>query len=167
MSYVLPVFVRKAGRMATKTKPKAHICENAALGKAIKVVLAEKGLSQRKLAERSCMPYRRVNAILQGGENPTYNTMKRLCVPLAISLGELLVRAERIARDSKTQPADPLKIGEQIVSSVPGINWRGVVIEDRGAIAASDSQIVAIRLDFEPNGQPFDVRADDLERVAP
>jgi transcriptional regulator with XRE-family HTH domain len=152
--------------MATQTKPKARTHDSAAFGKAIKVVLAEKGLSQRKLAERSCLPYRRVNAILQGGENPTYKTMKRLCAPLAISLGELLVRAERIAQDSKTHPAEALKVGDPIISSVPGINWRGVVVEDRGTLAASDSQIVAIRLDFDPNGPPFDVRADDLERVA-
>jgi transcriptional regulator with XRE-family HTH domain len=166
MSYVLPAFVRKAGGMATQTKPKPHTYDSAAFGMAIKAVLAEKGLSQRRLAERSCMPYRRLNAILQGGENPTYKTMKRLCAPLASSLGELLVRAERIARDSKTPPAEALKAGDQIVSSVPGITWRGVVVEDRGTLTVGGCQIVAIRLDFDPNGPPFDVRADDLERVA-
>jgi transcriptional regulator with XRE-family HTH domain len=165
MSYVLPAFMRKAGGMATHTEPKPHTYDSAAFGKAIKVVLAEKGLSQRKLAERSCMPYRRVNSILQGHGNPTYKTMKRLCVPLAVSLGELLVRAERIARDSKPRPAEALKVGDQIASSLPGIDWKGVVAENRGAFAPDGSQIVAIRLDFEPDYPPFDVRADDLERV--
>ncbi len=67
---------------------------------------------------------------------------------------------------TKTPPAGWLKVGDRVVSNTPGIDWRGVVVEDRGPLAINGSQIVAIRLDYAPNAPQIEVRAEDLERVA-
>lgn len=37
---------------------------------------------------------------------------------------------ERMARTKKL-PAAWLKVGDRVVSNTPGIDWRGVVVEDR------------------------------------
>jgi hypothetical protein len=67
---------------------------------------------------------------------------------------------------TKTAPHDLLKVGDRVASNVPGIGWKGVVVEDRGPIAINGSQIVAIRLDYAPDSPQFEVRAEELERVA-
>jgi hypothetical protein len=68
----------------------------------------------------------------------------------------------------RTNPPSPdlLKVGDRVVSKAPGIKWKGVVVEDRGPIAINGSQIVAIRLDYAPDSPQFEVRAEELERVA-
>jgi hypothetical protein len=71
----------------------------------------------------------------------------------------------RMAR-TKTSPPGWLKVGDRVVSNTPGIDWTGVVVEDRGPLAINDSQIVAIRLDHAPEAPQFEVRAEELERVA-
>ena len=72
----------------------------------------------------------------------------------------------KIVARAKTPPANWLKVGDRVVSNVPGIDWRGVVVEDRGPLGINGSQIVAIRLDYAPNAPQFEVRAEELERVA-
>lgn len=67
---------------------------------------------------------------------------------------------------TKTSSGALLKVGDRVVSNLPGIDWRGVVVEDRGPLAIDGSQIVAIRLDYTPDGPQFEVRAEELERVA-
>lgn len=67
---------------------------------------------------------------------------------------------------TKTRSAEWLKVGDRVVSNVPGIKWKGVVVEDRGPIAVNGSQIVAIRRDHDPDGPQFEARAEHLERVA-
>lgn len=67
---------------------------------------------------------------------------------------------------TKTSPAKLLKVGDRVVSNLPAIQWKGVVVEDRGLIASNGSQIVAIRLDNHEEDSRFEVRAEDLERVA-
>jgi hypothetical protein len=69
-----------------------------------------------------------------------------------------------MARKERT-PAGWLKVGDRVVSTTPGIDWRGVVVEDRGPLAINGSQIVAIRLDYALDAPQFEVRAEDLERV--
>jgi hypothetical protein len=66
----------------------------------------------------------------------------------------------------KKTPPGWLKIGDRVISNTDGIDWRGVVVEDRGALAINGSQIVAIRLDYAPSAPQFEVRAEELERVA-
>jgi hypothetical protein len=67
---------------------------------------------------------------------------------------------------TKAPPPGWLKVGGRVVSNTPGIDWRGVVVEDRGPLAINGSQIVAIRLDYAPTAPQIEVRAEDLERVA-
>lgn len=67
---------------------------------------------------------------------------------------------------SKTSADGWLKVGDRVVSNTPGIDWRGVVVEDRGPLAINGGQIVAIRLDYAPDAPQFEVRAEELERVA-
>jgi hypothetical protein len=71
---------------------------------------------------------------------------------------------ERMARTKRT-PAGWLKVGDRVVSNTPGIDWRGIVVEDRGPLAINGSQIVTIRLDYAPEAPQFEVRAEELERV--
>jgi hypothetical protein len=59
-----------------------------------------------------------------------------------------------------------LKVGDHVVANVPGFNWSGVVIEDRGNLGIDGGQIVMIRIGDEDDGEQFEVRADDLDRVA-
>jgi len=66
----------------------------------------------------------------------------------------------------KKTPPGWLKVGDHVVSKVPGIDLTGVVVEDRGALAINGSQIVAIRLDYAPDAPQFELRAEELERVA-
>jgi hypothetical protein len=67
---------------------------------------------------------------------------------------------------TKKLPAGWLKVGDRVVSNAPGIDWRGVVVEDRGPLAINGTQIVAIRLDYAPNAPQFEIRAEELDRVA-
>jgi hypothetical protein len=67
---------------------------------------------------------------------------------------------------TKTSSAKLLKVGDRVVSNLPAIQWKSVVVEDRGLIASNGSQIVAIRLDNHEEDSQFEVRAEDLERVA-
>lgn len=72
----------------------------------------------------------------------------------------------KIVARTTTSAADWLKVGDRVVSNEPGIDWRGVVVEDRGPLAIDGGQIVAIRLDYAPDAPQFEVRAEELERVA-
>ena len=76
-----------------------------------------------------------------------------------------MIPSKIMARPRKL-PSGWLKVGDRVVSNIPGIDWRGVVVEDRGPLAINGSQIVAIRLDYAPNAGQFEVRAEELERVA-
>jgi hypothetical protein len=59
-----------------------------------------------------------------------------------------------------------LKVGDHVVSNVPGFNWNGVVVENRGDLGIDGGQIVMIRIGDEDEGEQFEIRADDLDRVA-
>ncbi len=107
MSYVLPLECAKLAAMTTETKLTPPIedhprkQQHVALGQALKLVIAEKHLSQRKLADRTGIDVRRVNAIALGKGNPTYRTLLRLCEGLGITVGALTIRGEQLlAKDS-------------------------------------------------------------------
>jgi len=86
--------------MAAQRKPTPRTQDHAALGQAIKLVIAENPqLSQSKVAERSGLDVRRVNALALGKGNPTYLTLLRLCDGLGISLGAL-IRAENLIEEN-------------------------------------------------------------------
>jgi hypothetical protein len=69
---------------------------------------------------------------------------------------------------AQTQQAhhNSLKVGDHVVPNVPGFNWNGVVIEDRGNLGIDGGQIVMIRIGDEDEVEQFEIRADDLDRVA-
>lgn len=62
--------------------------------------------------------------------------------------------------------SSPLKVGDKVVLRVAGSERRGVVVEDRGPLGVDGRQIVAIRVGAEDEARRFEVRAEDLERVA-
>jgi hypothetical protein len=66
---------------------------------------------------------------------------------------------------TKTPPGW-LKVGDHVVSKVPGFGWKGIVVEDRGPLAIDGSQIVMIRVGDDDTGRQFEVGAEDLDRVA-
>lgn len=66
-----------------------------------------------------------------------------------------------------TTAGGALKVGDEVVLRVAGNERRGVVVEDRGPLAADGGQIVAIRVGAEDEGRQFEVRAEHLERVVP
>jgi hypothetical protein len=68
---------------------------------------------------------------------------------------------------AQTAPTtDSLKVGDHVVSKVPGFDWKGIVVEDRGPLGVDGSQILLIRVGDEDEGRKFEVRAETLERVA-
>jgi transcriptional regulator with XRE-family HTH domain len=69
--------------------------DHAALGQAIKLVIAENPkLNQHKVATRSGLDYKLITAYARGEGNPTYLNLLRLCDGLGVSVGELITRAE-------------------------------------------------------------------------
>lgn len=71
------------------------------------------------------------------------------------------------AKKTRTKtPPGWLKVGDHVVSKVPGLERKGVVVEDRGPIAINGSQIVAIRIGGPDSTHVYETRAEDLERVA-
>jgi transcriptional regulator with XRE-family HTH domain len=83
--------------MAAHDEPARRTQEFAAIGWVMKVVIAEKGLSRAKLADRTGIDYKLVSRYLKGQGNPTYETLKRLCDGIGVSLGEIMTRAEALA----------------------------------------------------------------------
>jgi hypothetical protein len=69
-------------------------------------------------------------------------------------------------RTALTSTLSPLKVGDRVILRVAGSERRGVVVEDRGPLGVGGRQIVAIRVGKEDEGREFEVRADDLERIA-
>ena len=67
---------------------------------------------------------------------------------------------------TRQAPHKSLKVGDHVVSNVPGFHWNGVVVEDRGDLGIDGGQIVMIRIGDEDEGEQFEIRADDLDRVA-
>ncbi|MGH2853306.1 MAG: hypothetical protein ACRDLF_03830 [Solirubrobacteraceae bacterium] len=72
----------------------------------------------------------------------------------------------KIMASAQTAPTRPLKVGDHVAANVPGIDWKGIVVEDRGPLGLDGRQIVVIRVGNEDEGRRFEVRAEYLERVA-
>lgn len=92
--------------MPAKKQSTPRTQDHAALGQAIKLVIAERRTSQRKVAERSGVDVRRVNALTLGLGNPTYLTLLRVCDGLGISLAALMLRAEELRNDGRIASVD-------------------------------------------------------------
>jgi transcriptional regulator with XRE-family HTH domain len=83
----------------SSTPPTPITQDHVRLGQAIKLVIAEKGLSQSKVANRCKLDVRQINMYAQGLGNPTYLTLLHICDGLGVSPGELLRRAERLKEE--------------------------------------------------------------------
>lgn len=71
-----------------------------------------------------------------------------------------------MTQTASTSAPSPLKVGDKVILRVAGSERRGVVVEDRGPLGVGGRQIVAIRVGKEDEGREFEVRAEELERVA-
>lgn len=71
-----------------------------------------------------------------------------------------------MTRTERTSSATSLRVGDHVVSNVPGLNWNGLVVEDRGDLGIDGGQIAMIRIGNEDESEQFEIRADDLDRVA-
>jgi DNA-binding Xre family transcriptional regulator len=92
-----------ANKKPTESSPSAPPTpitqDHERLGHAIKLVIAEKGLSQTKVANRCKLDVRQINMYAGGLGNPTYLTLLHICDGLGVSPGELLRRAEQLKED--------------------------------------------------------------------
>jgi transcriptional regulator with XRE-family HTH domain len=96
----------KLPAMAAENKPTPSTPltqDHVRLGQAIKLVIAEKGLSQIKVANRCKLDVRQINMFAQGHGNPTYLTLLHICDGLGVSPGQLLRKAEQLKEDNAGQ----------------------------------------------------------------
>jgi transcriptional regulator with XRE-family HTH domain len=90
----------KLPAMATPRKSTPRTQDHVFLGQAVKLVIAEKGLSQSKVAARCSLDVRQINRLTLGLGNPTYLTLLHACDGLGVSPSELLRRAEQLKEQS-------------------------------------------------------------------
>lgn len=67
---------------------------------------------------------------------------------------------------AQTTSVQSLKVGDHVVSTVPGFDWKGIIVEDFGPLGVDGRQIFLVRVGDEDESRQFDVPAEDLERVA-
>lgn len=72
-------------------RSKAH----AALGKAVKSLRAEKGLTQVQVAKKMSVPATFLSDIERGIRNPSWSTILSLSMALGVKPSEIAKRAER------------------------------------------------------------------------
>jgi transcriptional regulator with XRE-family HTH domain len=72
--------------------------EHAALGRAIRKLRLDEGISQEGLADRSGLHRTYVGGIERGERNVTYGNLLKLAVALGVPLSELVALAESLAR---------------------------------------------------------------------
>jgi transcriptional regulator with XRE-family HTH domain len=77
--------------------------QNPALGKAIKSLREEAGLTQEELALASGLSPGEISRQEHGWRNPGLKTIKRLATGLGVFGSELLARAERFEREEEDE----------------------------------------------------------------
>lgn len=71
--------------------------DQAALGRAVAAIRADKGISQVQLAAASGLAQAWISQIENGRRNPSWSNVLRLADGLGVRLGELVKRAEKLA----------------------------------------------------------------------
>jgi transcriptional regulator with XRE-family HTH domain len=71
----------------------------AALGRAVQLIRAEKGLSQRQLVEATGFRQSWISDIEHGRRNPSWSSLVRLAQGLGVPASTLVIRAEKLADD--------------------------------------------------------------------
>jgi len=69
-----------------------------ALGRAVRGLRKEKGLTQEELAERADLHESYISVIEGGQRNPTWATVRRISHGLGVPLVELIERADELER---------------------------------------------------------------------
>jgi len=72
-----------------------------ALGRAVRAIRAERGLSQVQVAEGTGFIQAWISHVEHGRRNPSWNNVVRLAEGLGVSVSELAVRAEACAAAPK------------------------------------------------------------------
>ncbi len=89
--------------MPPERKRKPRSPAHAALGQVIEQITAERGMSQSAFAQKAGMDIRRINSLVCGQANPTYESLLRLCDALDIPLNELMRRVEARSRPASAR----------------------------------------------------------------
>lgn len=71
-----------------------------ALGRAVRELRLERGLTQRQLARAADMNETWLSHIEAGRPNPAWGTVVRIAAALDVPVSELALRAERLDRDA-------------------------------------------------------------------
>jgi transcriptional regulator with XRE-family HTH domain len=76
---------------------KPRSLRHAALGQAIELLIAEDAnMTLDTVAADSGLDEKQIGTFIRGQGNPTYNTLLKLCDGLHVSLGELMLTAEKL-----------------------------------------------------------------------
>jgi transcriptional regulator with XRE-family HTH domain len=89
--------------MAVQRKSTPRTQDHVFLGQAMKLLIAEKGLNQSKVAARCGLDVRQINALTLGLGNPTLLTLLRACDGLGVTIAELTVRAEKLKQAASAE----------------------------------------------------------------
>jgi transcriptional regulator with XRE-family HTH domain len=86
--------------MPPRRKVKPRSPDYAALGRAIKELRDEAGLTQEELADRMNSEFPPVGKLERGLSNPTFSSLQRVARGLDVELSKVVERFERIRRSS-------------------------------------------------------------------
>lgn len=87
--------------MPPRPRAKPRSADHAALGRAVKELRREAGLTQEGLADRMHSEFAPVGKLERGLENPTFSSLLRLTQGLGIELSQLVQRFEEIQRSMR------------------------------------------------------------------
>jgi transcriptional regulator with XRE-family HTH domain len=73
--------------------------QNPVIGKTIKSLREEAGLTQEELAHASGLNTSEISNLERGRRNPRWETMKRLANGLRVSCADMVARAERFEQE--------------------------------------------------------------------
>jgi transcriptional regulator with XRE-family HTH domain len=79
-----------------QSKPRSR--DHAALGEAITLLRAERGLSQEQLADAAHLHLTHIGGMERGTNNPSYETLLKLARALGTTPGALLTTADELRR---------------------------------------------------------------------
>jgi transcriptional regulator with XRE-family HTH domain len=86
--------------MAAEKKPPApRTPRHVLLGQAVKLMIADKELTQSEVAARCPLDFRQVNRLIQGLGNPTFQTILHACDGLGVTPGELMLKVDELERE--------------------------------------------------------------------
>jgi transcriptional regulator with XRE-family HTH domain len=61
--------------------------------------MSKAGMTQEDVADRAGMKIEQVGRLVRGQNNPRLDTLKRLCVGLPVTLGELVTLTEKLEQN--------------------------------------------------------------------